>query len=111
MHSLKLLSLHCHVSDEADLDEVYLKLKDNRIWPESEKYQRLAIGESTLNVTIENTDKKDHLEIELWDYDTFSRDDLLGSFSLQLDQFGRFKTEMKKLSGTIASYSLDWEYY
>jgi hypothetical protein len=111
MHALKLLRLHCHVPDETGFDEVYLKLNGDQIWPQTEKYLRLNIGETTLNLDIEDTTKGDIVEIELWDYDTFSKDDKLGTFPLHLDQFGSFKSEMKKLSGTPASYSLEWEYY
>lgn len=111
MHSLKLLSLHCHVPDEADLDEAYLKVKGVKIWPKSAKYQQLPFGETHLDVDINDLDRDDVLEIELWDHDSLSRDDNLGSFILHLDESGRFQTEIKKHSGSGASYSLNWEFY
>lgn len=111
MHSLKLLSLHCHVPDEADLDEVFLKNKGVKIWPKSAKYQQLPFGETILDLNIEDLEGSDTVEIELWDYDSLSRNDNLGSFILPLDQPGKFQTELKKQSGSGASYSLDWEYY
>ena len=111
MHTLKLLGLHCHVPDEADMDEVYLKMKGDKIWPISEKYQQLQLGETLLDISIEDLDQEDIVEIELWDHDSLSRDDNLGLFILHLDQSGRFQTEIKKQSGSRASYSLDWEYY
>ena len=112
MPVLKLSNLHCHVSDESDLDEIYLKVKDERIWPPKEKYQRVNLGETSLDLSLDNVSKGDILEIELWDYDTLSRDDKLGSFSLHLDQLGSgFRTDLKRVSGTKASYSIDWEFY
>lgn len=111
MHSLKLISLQCHVSDESDLDEIYLKHDGNKIWPQSEKYKRIDPGSVSLNVSIPDAQKDSILEIELWDYDTLSRNDKLGNFSLQLDEYGKYQTELKRHGNTPASYSLEWEYY
>ena len=111
MPSLKLISLNCHVPDETNLDEVYLKMEGIKVWPLSEKYQQLPLGETLLNLSIDDISKDGTVEIELWDFDTLSRDDKLGSFVLHLDQSGKFQTEMKKHDGTGASYSLEWEYY
>ena len=112
MHEVKLLTLHCHISDESDLDEVYLKFDGKKIWPVSGKYQKMDLGETVLNISITRVTKGAIVEIELWDYDILSKDDNLGSFHLNLDSFGGgFSTEMKKISKTQASYSLDWEFY
>ena len=112
MHTVKLKALYCHIPDESDLDEIYLKLNGNKIWPEKDKYKRLEFGETEVNLTINDVTKGDVLKIEIWDYDILSKDDHLGTFHLILDQFGGgFETEMRKTSGTKASYSLGWEFY
>ena len=111
MPTLKLISLYCHAPDEMDWDEVYLKMNGKKIWPASEKYQKLKLGETALEVNINDIDIEDMVKIELWDYDKLSRNDKLGSFSFRTDERGKFQTEMKKIPGVKASYSLEWEYY
>jgi len=110
MHSIKLLTLHCHVSDEDGLDEVYLKYNKKKIWPE--KIKTLPLGETPLNISIEDPPKGESIEIELWDKDLVSADDKLGVFTLVLDQFGGgFVTVMTRINTNVASYELIWEYY
>jgi len=112
MHEVKLLALNCHISDESDLDEIYLMFKGRKLWPETEKYQRLDLGHTNLSISIPEVKKGEILEVEVWDYDVLSKNDKLGTFQLNLDQFGGgFKTEMKKFGKTQASYSLEWEFY
>lgn len=111
-HTVKLIHLLCHVPDESDLDEIYLKMNGEKIWPESQKFQRLNFGETEVNCSIPNIEKGDIIELEIWDYDTLSRDDKLGVFTLVCDQFGSgYETEMKKHGNTKASYSLGWEFF
>jgi len=112
MHSIKLLTLNCHVSDEDSLDEVYLMYKDDRIWPQNKKFKTVPHGETPLNISIEDPPKGESIEIELWDRDLISSNDKLGVFTLVLDQFGGgYVADMKKIKSKVASYELSWEYY
>ncbi len=99
------------VSDEDYLDEIFMRIGKKKIWPEKSKYERLKIGETEMNITVpdENGGKVD---IDLWDWDILSKNDLLGTFHLDLSgSRGVFSTELTPNGKTNARYALHWEYF
>lgn len=111
MAQIKLLHLHCLLNDESDKDEVFLKHKGQRIWPNPKRFHQMNSGERvSLNQSL-SPDCPD-LSIELWDWDLLSPNDLLGCFHIRLnpDDFGRFTASLnKKDERSTASYLLEWE--
>ena len=108
--TLRIRKIHCFLSDELNLDEVFLKYKGKRIWPAKKKYEQLKIGEAEVDVRIEDIEPHSSVEIELWDYDTWSRNDLLGKFNMKLDEKGGpYSTDMVPLDTKTARYNLEWE--
>ena len=64
------------------------------------------------HIVVDGVSTDDTIEIELWDWDLISRNDLLGTFNLHLDgSKGVFSTELKILGKTNARYILHWEYF
>lgn len=110
MSQLKLLTLQCLVSDEDYLDEIYIKINKKKIWPENSRYKKMEVGDAKINIPL--PDAAGEVEIELWDWDLISRNDLLGTFNLHLDDSkGVFSTELKIIGKTNARYILHWEYF
>ncbi|MDH5475716.1 MAG: hypothetical protein OEX22_08510 [Cyclobacteriaceae bacterium] len=96
------------MSDE-QADEVFLKRNKKRIWPISEKFIEMKDAEIKVGVNIE-VEKDTMVELELWDYDTWSPNDKLGVFKMLVDQRGgAFTTDLIGESGVGAKYSLEWE--
>lgn len=110
MPKVLLKTVHCLVPDESDKDEMYLKYNGEKIWPKENKFNRLDAGEK-VEINLEMEMSEGWQEVELWDYDYISRNDLLGKFRFKVDrQIGEFNTSMTLLeNGSPASYVLDWE--
>ena len=107
--TIKLKSIICILNDEIDKDEVYLKLDGKKIWPEGAAYKAIDNGEKT-SVEIQFEYPEGEMKIELWDFDYMSRNDLLGTFTMKIDENkGNYNTSMKlKDMHSTASYILDW---
>ena len=110
---IRLINLHCALNDEVDKDEVFLKYEKKKIWPTSGVYKSVDNGEThELNITFDHEISREII-IELWDYDYLSRNDLLGSFTMKIndnDRITTYYTNMKVLEkGSTASYKLEWE--
>ncbi len=113
--SIHLKTIHCYGTDEIDGDELYLKFDGERIWPVTGHYIKLVTDTKVvieINITDMNTDEL--VEIELWDYDLLSRNDLLGHFRFRLDDTHHgptYHTDLTKniREGDRASYTLFWE--
>ncbi|MEM6524951.1 MAG: hypothetical protein AAGF85_02500 [Bacteroidota bacterium] len=105
---LKLLELICYRADESDGDELYLKLGNDKVWPEDDKYARIPEGASKLNTTVD-VELGSSIVLELWDYDTFSLNDKLGEFRMVLDQRGAEFTTDLQAGKSGAKYSVKWE--
>ena len=98
------------MSDEADADEVFLKLGKNKVWPADAKYIGMSGGEQSINVDLAEVEEGTSLEIELWDYDTWSPNDKLGVFKMMVDgRGGPFTSDLMREQGSGAKYSLEWE--
>ncbi len=100
------------MSDESDADEIFLKLDKDKIWPTDAKYIQMSESEQSINVDMGEIDEGRSLEIELWDYDTWSPNDKLGVFKMTVDgKGGPFMSDLIKEEGSNAKYSLEWEAY
>lgn len=111
MH-IKVLALHCTLNDEVDKDEIFLKYEGKKLWP-SGPYKSVNSGEKKA-VEKEFIHKADHdIVVELWDFDFLSKNDLLGTFTMHVEEEDRastyFTTMKVAKEGSTASYMLEWE--
>lgn len=111
MPRILLSAVKCATPDESDKDEMFLKMGGKKIWPEKDRFHRLDAGEE-VEIGLELDLKEGWNEVELWDYDFISPNDLLGVFKFRVE--GRpgeeFSTSMEVLEkGSTASYILEWE--
>ncbi|MEP1095289.1 MAG: hypothetical protein ABJG78_09275 [Cyclobacteriaceae bacterium] len=110
MPKIIITSVQCTTPDEIDKDEMYLKFDGHKIWPEGEKYHRVDTGDvEEIHKELEVAEGWN--EIELWDYDFVSLNDLLGVFKFKVDDTpGKYSTSMELLErNSTASYMLFWE--
>ena len=107
-YHLHIKAIHCHIPDEADADEVYLKLDGKKIWP-SAKYQSMQSGRE--EVELEYLVEKGGVHtIEVWDHDNFSRNDLLGTLKVDTSSSGGpYMGEVKPHKGSQSRYSIEYE--
>lgn len=110
MAKIQLISVQCTTPDEIDKDEMYLKFGGKKIWPEGERYHQVDTGDVE-KVDLELEVSEGWNEVELWDYDFVSHNDLLGVFKFKVDDLpGKYSTSMKLLErNSTASYMLFWE--
>ena len=106
---IRLIALECHITEENDGDEIFLKVNEEKIWPLADKYFPLTTGSAHIGLEIE-TNTSTSLEVELWEYDTFNPNDKLGYFQLLLDdKGGPYRTDLQKANSSFARYTLVWE--
>lgn len=110
MPTIKITSIECTTPDEIDKDEMYLKMGGEKIWPEGDRYHRVDTGD-VVQLALELKVAEGWNEIEVWDYDYLSRNDLLGVFKFKVDTVqGQYATSMELLEkGSTASYLIKWE--
>ena len=107
-YKLRILSLKCYLKDESDGDEVYLKSAGKKIWPVEEKY--VVAKEETTPIELEFIIQKgDVIFYELWDHDTLSANDHLGSITITAEVHGHFVNEFTKQGKDSSKYALEWE--
>ncbi|MDH5597537.1 MAG: hypothetical protein OEY34_00340 [Cyclobacteriaceae bacterium] len=108
-YSLRLLKLHCYLSDESDADELFIKLDGKKIWPSDKKYYK--IKEDSVEIKFETkVEKNSEVVVEFWDYDLFSANDLLGTVKIIADASGGpYTSDMVKKEAGNARYALEWE--
>ena len=110
--TLHLIKLNCYVTEEADDDEVFLKMAGKKIWPVKEHYKSMKTGAIELNLDIANLEQGKMIIIELWDFDALSANDFMGTFKLIMDKpGGPFNTDLtiNKGKGDHARYNLEWK--
>lgn len=109
---IHLQGIQCMLNDESDADEAFLKFKGKRIWPDHGRYHKMNSTERCeLDIMIE-PDSSGDIEIELWDWDLLSSNDLIGTFHMKVnsDDYGNFSTMLQKAKiESTASYMLYWE--
>lgn len=106
---LRLDSLVAHIQSEADGDEIFIKYKDEKIVPQDALFIRMTSDAVPLNVEIELAADDKWVELELWDYDTFSPNDILGSFRLLVDEVAEnFTAELHRTPNSKGKYLLNW---
>lgn len=105
-----LKSLTCHLSSERDGDEIYLKYKNKKIWPDVRYKVFKSRDEIALNVNLDLIDNSEPVTIELWEKDLL-KDDFLGSFQfVPFGPTGEFTVDLKKKNITdMQRYSLIWK--
>ncbi len=109
---IHIQAIQCLLNDESDQDEAFLKYQGKRIWPDHGRYHKMNSNEKCeVNVTIEHDPSHD-LEVELWDWDLLSSNDLIGTFRMLVsaDDYGKFSTALQRAKSTgTANYMLYWE--
>ena len=109
---IKILQLNCFITDEIGFDELYLVVKNEKIWPENQLYKSINPGSTNINVKIFDLSPNTQIDLEVWDYDYLSSNDLLGKIPLFIDEpGGPYTTDMilNKKETEKAKYSVTWE--
>jgi len=109
--AIKIKSIHCYAHEESDGDEVFLKLNGKKIWPEGEKYHQMKDQSAEVNVVVPALKVNEFVEMEVWDYDFWSPNDLMGKIRMLIDKpGGPYTTDMQLAeSDQMARYSIVWE--
>ena len=106
---LRLESLVAYLQTERDGDEIFIKYKDEKVVPADGRFIKMAKDPVPLSVEIPLEKKEKWVELELWDYDRFSRNDSLGTFKLLVDQVSdNFTAELVRNKDSDARYVLNW---
>jgi hypothetical protein len=109
---LKLLNLHCYITDESGSDEIFLVVNDQKIWPSNRLFCNVRPGCTRIMVDLKEFDAGTSLDIEVWDFDYLSSNDLLGIIRILLDEpGGPYVTDMiqNRNKTDQARYSIEWE--
>ncbi len=109
---LRLLNLYCFLTDESGSDEIYLVVDNKRVWPEQGRFHSVRPGQTVINTQVGGFRPGQEIEIEIWDYDYISRNDLLGKVPVYLDEpGGPYITDMiqNEQETEKAKYSIEWE--
>lgn len=106
---LRLESIVSYVQTERDGDEIFIKYMDKKVAPAEGKFIKISKDPVPIDVEIELDKNEKWVELELWDYDHFSRNDSLGSFKLLVDQASdNFTAELVRNKDSEARYVLNW---
>jgi hypothetical protein len=109
---IKILQLNCFITDEIGFDEVYLTVNNEKIWPQNHSYKSINPGSTKIDVKIFDLLPDSQIDLEVWDYDYLSSNDLLGVIPLFIDEpGGPYTTDMipNKNETEKAKYSVLWE--
>ena len=113
--SILLHRLHCYMVEEHEYDDVFIKFRGKKIWPQDKKQQPVMIDTTTpLDVELKDIKKGEKVVIELWDWDLLSPNDKLGTFTMLIEgEQGEFSTDMSQNPKETkkAKYTIDWELY
>lgn len=108
----RLIFLNCIITDESGYDDVFIKINGKKIWPKKRKQKSVPPGPTSLDTEIRGIGPGTNFEIEIWDYDFISRNDLLGIVKVLIDEpGGPYITDMipNEKETKKARYSLEWE--
>ena len=107
-YTLRLKKLNCYMSGESDSDEIFIKYNGKKVWPEK-KYIKMKDSSENLGLDFK-IDKGSTHKFEIWDYDLFSPNDLLGTVTVVADSLGGpYTADMVKSSKGFSRYSIEWE--
>lgn len=109
---LILANIYCFLTDETGFDDLYLVVSNKKVWPKSHRFKAVRPGRTKVNVEIPGFNPGDQIEVEIWDFDYISRNDLLGKVPVFLDEpGGPYTTDMVQNTQETkkAKYSLEWE--
>jgi len=116
--NINFLSLNCHLAiSPKGVDQVMLKHKGRRLYPQGgKKYIEFKTGDAhkfeEFTIVINKEDTSEPVMIELWRYNNFFRNKLVGRFFLitDLSQLGFSATQLIRNSEYDQSnYLLHWE--
>lgn len=111
--TLQLIQLQAHFQTEQNGDEIFLKMKGRKIWPQKKSFFACLkqMTQIQLNIEKDVEVKPNHtIAIELWEHDFLFFRKKLGEFNLLVDQKGGpFITDLQLKSKEFARYSLMWE--
>ncbi len=108
----RLILLNCIITDESGFDDVFLKVSGKKVWPKKKKQKSVRPGITSLDIELHGIEPGTHMEVEIWDYDFISPNDLLGTVKVYIDEpGGPFVTDMipNEKETKRARYSLEWE--
>lgn len=109
---LKISCLNCYMTEETGSDDIFLMMDQQKIWPEDQKFIPVQPGRTPVSVELKEYDPGTSVEIEIWDYDLLSSNDLLGTVHILLDEpGGPYLTDMiqNRKETEKAKYSIEWE--
>jgi hypothetical protein len=110
--TVRLKTLMCYQIDEQKFDDIFIKYKGKKIWPVDKKHEDVAIGKYELGVDIAGLTSNEQIVLEIWDHDTLSPNDLLGTMALVPDKRGAgpYTVDMQRpRESDMARYSIAWE--
>lgn len=91
-------------SENTGSDNIYLTIEGNKVWPEGEKYVDIQEGKA-VNVGYHTAFSED-VTVELREYDDHSRDDLLGSVTVNKLALGH---GVGQANGDGGAYDIHYE--
>jgi hypothetical protein len=100
------------MTDESGSDEIFLMVNNRKIWPVDHKFSTIRPGSTEISTVLKGFEAGTSLEIEIWDFDFLSSNDLIGKFPIHLDEpGGPFKTDMVQNTEKTknARYCIEWE--
>jgi hypothetical protein len=106
---LRLESLVAYLQTERDGDEIFIRFRDEKIWPAENKFVKMTKDPASMGIEVELNPDDKWVELELWDYDRFTPNDSLGKFNLLVDQAAEnFTAELIRQKDSDARYVLNW---
>jgi hypothetical protein len=109
---IKISLLKCFMTEEMGFDDIYLVVNNEKIWPENHSFKPVKPGNTEINVELKGLHPNEQLDLEVWDFDYLSSNDLLGKVTLFVDEpGGPFTTDMipNSVETDKAKYSIVWE--
>ena len=109
--TVRLNTLHCYQNDEAKFDDIYIRYLGKRIWPTDKKHEDVGVGLTQLMIDIADVNPNEEMILEIWDYDTWSANDLLGKARIIADKpGGPYTVDMEPINEKeVARYSINWQ--
>jgi hypothetical protein len=107
-----LIHLECNLCDENDGDELFIVHNDKKIWPAGSKYKKgMTDNKIPVNIRLDGVEPGKPVVLQLWDYNSFLNNKLLGEFLLIVDgPGGTFRSDLRRPEQNgRARYTLEFE--